>query len=100
MHSRVPWTQREEILESRKRRGKQLEAMLNDATERLSDHNKGIRLLDEKESLDLEKKISIYQRKLDTMTGELDEREIERIIKREQLRNERLKERRERRTEL
>jgi hypothetical protein len=73
--------------------------MLADATERLADHNSDKRLLEEKEKTDLEKKISIYQRKLETMQGDLDEREVERIIKREQLRNERLKERRERRTE-
>lgn len=74
--------------------------MLSDATERLNDHNKGVRLLEEKDKSDLEKKISIYQRKLDTMTGDLDEREVERIIKREQLRNERVQERRDRRGEL
>jgi hypothetical protein len=91
------FSKREEILESRKRRSKQLDAMLQDATERLKDHNSGTRLLIEKEKVDLEKKINIYQRKLDTMTGDLDEREIERIIEREKLRNDRMKERRERR---
>jgi hypothetical protein len=91
------FSQREEILESRKRRSKQLDAMLVDATERLKDHNSGTRLLIEKEKIDLEKKINIYQRKLETMTGDLDEREVERIIKREALRNDRMKERRERR---
>jgi hypothetical protein len=74
-----------------------LDAMLVDATERLKDHNSGTRLLIEKEKIDLEKKINIYQRKLETMTGDLDEREVERIIKREALRNDRMKERRERR---
>jgi hypothetical protein len=91
--------QREEILESRKRRSKQLDAMLQDAQERLKDHKSGTRLLVEDEKVDLEKKINIYQRKLDTMTGDLDEREIERIIEREKLRNDRMKERRERRAE-
>lgn len=73
--------------------------MLQDATARLADHNSGTRLLIEKEKVDLEKKINIYQRKLETMTGDLDEREVERIIKREALRNERMKERQERRQE-
>jgi hypothetical protein len=93
-------SQREEILASRKRRAKQLETMLDDARERLRDHEKKIRLLTEDEKAALIKKIDIYQRKLDTMTGELDEREVDRILKREQLRNERLKERRQRRSEL
>jgi hypothetical protein len=93
------FSQREEILESRKRRSKQLDAMLQDATERLADHKSGTRMLVEKERVDLEKKINIYQRKLETMQGDLDEREIERIMKREELRNDRMTERRERRAE-
>jgi len=71
-----------------------------DSKQRIADHNAGTRILDDDEKLDLEKKISIYQRKLDTMQGDLDEREIERILKREQLRNERMRERREKRSEL
>ena len=74
--------------------------MLLDSKQRLADHSAGIRILDDEEKVDLEKKISIYQRKLETMQGDLDEREIERILKREQLRNERMRERREKRSEL
>jgi hypothetical protein len=92
--------QREEILASRKRRAVQLEKMLEDARERLRDHEKSIRLLTDDEKKALERKVDLYQRKLDTLTGDLDEREIERIIKREELRNERLRERRARREEL
>jgi phage-related minor tail protein len=96
----IPQLQREEILASRKRRAVQLEKMLEDARERLRDHEKSIRLLTDEEKKALEKKIDLYQRKLDTLTGDLDERELERIIKREELRNERLRERRARREEL
>jgi hypothetical protein len=89
--------QREEILESRRRRAKQLEAMLEDSKQRLTDHHAGTKLLNEKDKAALEKKINIYQRKLETLQGDLDDREVERIIKREKLRDERLKERRARR---
>ena len=93
-------TTREEVLASRRRRAKQLEEMLDDARQRLVDHTRGHRFLGETELTDLEKKISIYQRKLDTMRTDLDDREVDRIIKREKLRDERLKERRAQRSEL
>jgi len=93
-------TTREEILASRRRRSKQIEDLLEDSKQRLMDHSTGVRLLDEKERGDLEKKITIYQRKLDTMRGDLDEREVERILKREQLQAERLKKRRAQHGEL
>jgi hypothetical protein len=87
-------------LASRERRSKQIESVLDDSKQRLADHNAGTRILSDIEKADLEKKISIYQRKLETMQGDLDEREVERILKREKLRNERQKDRRSRRSEL
>jgi hypothetical protein len=71
--------------------------MLADARQRLDDHRSGTRLLDDEELKALEKKVDIYQRKVDTMQGDLDDREIERILEREKIRNERLQDRRERR---
>jgi hypothetical protein len=90
-------------LASRQRRTKQLEAMLDDGKERLADHHNSVRLLSEKERVDLEKKVGIYQRKIESMQSDLDELEVERILKREKLRDERYREhqkRRERRSEL
>jgi hypothetical protein len=87
-------SQREEILASRERRAKQIEAMLLDSKQRYNDHTSGIRLLSEGELADLQKKIDIYQRKLESLQAPLDEREVERILRREKLRNERLNERR------
>ena len=88
--------QREEILESRRRRKVQLEAMLHDAEERLDQHRKGQKILTDDEVKALEKKADIFGRKLETMRDDLDDREIERIMAREKLRNERLAERRKR----
>lgn len=93
-------TTREEILASRRRRARQIEDILEDAQRRLRDHDAGTRLLAAGERADLEKKITIYQRKLDTMRGDLDEKEVQRILQREKLRDERLKQRRAQRSEL
>jgi hypothetical protein len=97
---RLSFTKREEILASRQRRKKQLESMLIDARQRLADHRSGSKLLSSDELKSLDKKVDIYQRKLDTMQDDLDDREVERILKREQIHNERLHERRQRRSEL
>lgn len=70
--------------------------MLHDADERLEQHKNGQKLLTDEEVKALEKKKAIYSRKLETMRDDLDDREIERIIAREKLRNERLAERRAR----
>jgi hypothetical protein len=92
---------REEILASRERRIKQLETLLEDSQQRYNDHTSGIRLLSEKDVADLQKKIDIYTRKLDSMTSApLDEREIQRILHRERIQNERLQERRNAHREL
>ena len=85
--------QREEILASRQRRVEQLEAMLNDAKQQLQGHNSGRRLLDDEERTNLQRKVDVFSRKLESMQGELDDREVERILKREELRDQRLKER-------
>ena len=92
--------QREEILASRERRIKQIETLLEDSQQRYNDHKSGIRMLNDKELNDLQKKIDIYTRKLESMMTPLDEREVQRIIQREQIRNERLKERRNTHREL
>ncbi len=89
--------QREEILANRARRKKQLEGHLLELRQQLADHTTGKKLLDGKDLASLEQKIHTYQRKLDTMEGDMDEKEVERILKREELRFERDEERRRRR---
>ena len=68
--------------------------MLHDAEERLEQHNSGKKILTDDEAKALEKKADIFSRKLETMRDDLDDREIEKIMVREKLRNERLAERR------
>lgn len=74
--------------------------MLRDAKQQLEDHTSGRRLLDDDERTRVEKKVDIFQRKLDTMSEELSDFEIERMLKREEIRNERMRDRLARREEL
>lgn len=85
---------------SRKRRSEQLEQLLAEVKQRLADHKSGDRLLTDEEKTKMEKKAEIFQRKLDTMKEMPDERELERMLKREQLIKERAKERQARNEEL
>ena len=82
---------------NRARRKKQLESLLIDAQQQRSDHSAGKKLLEPAELADLDKKVHVYQRKLETMEGDMDEREVIRIQKREELRHHRDEERRQRR---
>jgi len=88
---------REEILATRAKRKEQLEGLLLETKQQLTDHNSGKRLLDAKDLAGVQKKIHVYERKLETMEGDMDEREVERILKREELRFQRDEERRRRR---
>lgn len=81
-------------MESRRRRKVQLEAMLKDAQLRLDEHVTGRKVLTADEIRALEKKVDIFSRKLETMQDDLNDMEIERIMTREKLRNDRIKERR------
>mmetsp|Transcript_3169 Transcript_3169/g.4264 ORF Transcript_3169/g.4264 Transcript_3169/m.4264 type:complete len:126 (-) Transcript_3169:339-716(-) len=86
---------RVEIVESRSRRSSQLETMLQDAKNRLTDHSKGRKLLDDEEKISLERKVELYTRKLEMLTTVPDDMEVERILHREKARDDRVNERRE-----
>ena len=55
----------------------------------MEDHTSGRRLLDDQEFSTLERKLNAYERKLETMSGEMDEKEVDRVLQREKLRYER-----------
>jgi len=90
-------SQKEEIKANRAKRREQLSKLLDEARESMEDHTSGRRLLEDKELHTLERKIDAYERKLETMQGEMDEREVERVLQREKLRYERDAARREER---
>ncbi|CAB9526246.1 expressed unknown protein [Seminavis robusta] len=89
---------REEIIANRERRKEHLQKLLEEARETKDNHVSGRKLLSEEELTAVDRKINAFERKMETMQGEMDEREIERVLQREQLRAERdEKRRRERR---
>lgn len=93
--------QREEILANRARRKEKLEEMLAENQRKLEDHKAERNLLKAEEVETLEKRINAFSRKLETMQGDLDEREIEKLIEREHMRKKRHEERRaQRKSEL
>ena len=57
--------------------------MIMDARKKLADHSMGETVLTIKEKEELENKIDIFQRKLDSMQVDLEEWEIQRMIVRE-----------------
>lgn len=74
---------REQILETRNRRKRQLKVMLVDARKKLADHSAGEKPLTEEAKAILVNSIDVYRRKIESMEGELEEWEIERLIARE-----------------
>ena len=66
-----------------------MQKLLDEAVETMENHKSGRNLLEEDDLTALERKISAYTRKLETMQGEMDDREVDRVIEREKLRYER-----------
>jgi hypothetical protein len=81
------------VLASRQRRSGQLEKLLVNLKQQIADHDSGDRILSDVDKAKVDKKVDIFQKKLDSMKEMPDEREIERILKREKLMKERQKER-------
>lgn len=81
----------------REHRRKQIEGLLEDANKQLTAHTSGKKILSDEDLKSLKQKVHVYVRKLETMEGEMDEREVERILKRDELRFQRDEERRRRR---
>lgn len=79
---------RESVLESMEKRKGQLELLLFETRAKLADHNMGKALLEDEERQRLEKREQLVQRKLEKYKG-VDDEEIERHMRREQLRLER-----------
>ena len=84
---------REEILATREHRKRRLEDMIGDMEEQLEDSSHGRRRLSESQRYSIEKRMNVYKRKLETMQGHLDDRKVDRILAREELRAERYIER-------
>ena len=66
-------TTREQILETRNRRKRQLRVMMMDARKQLADHSAGEKTLTAELKEQLENKVDIFQRKIDSMEVDLEE---------------------------
>lgn len=66
-------TTREQVMETRERRKRQLRKMILDARKKLADHSAGEITLTADKKKALEDQMDIFQRKLDTMKDELEE---------------------------
>lgn len=65
---------REEILQKRENRRRQLQGMVNYMRQQLADHSAEEKILDPEEKASIEKRMDIYQRKISTISGEMDDR--------------------------
>ncbi|KAL7567182.1 hypothetical protein ACA910_021174 [Epithemia clementina (nom. ined.)] len=90
---------RQEVLENRQRRAKQLEVMLADAQGRLDEHASHLRVLDSEEKASLERKVELYSRKLEMLNQVPSDFEIDRILARERERDVRVHARRQKQLE-
>ena len=66
-------TTREQVLETRNRRKKQLKVIVMDAQRKLADHSAGVKILTEEEKTQLENNVDLFQRKIESMEVELEE---------------------------
>lgn len=66
-------TTREEILETRNRRKRQVKVMVADAKKKLAEYASGERILTEEEKTQLESSVDLFQRKIESMEVELEE---------------------------
>jgi hypothetical protein len=77
---------REEILATREQRKKQFSGRVDAWKEQLGHHESGRRRLSDPEAQSIQKKIEIYQRKLEWhLEGEMDDRQVDRILAREEI---------------
>eukprot|EP00934_Nitzschia_sp_Nitz4_P008320 Nitzschia sp. Nitz4//scaffold2_size372955//316114//316647//NITZ4_000463-RA/size372955-snap-gene-0.50-mRNA-1//1//CDS//3329546898//8310//frame0 len=82
-------TTREEIIENRNKRRRQLKNLINSMRKKLADHSAGEQILEEEEKATMERRLDLYARKLEMLKGDMEEWEIERILSRSQSQNDR-----------
>jgi hypothetical protein len=91
---------REEILATRDSRRERLVSMIRDMDVQLEDHSSGRRRLYDADASKLEKRARAYKMKLEMLQGDLDDRDVDRILAREDIRAEIHRARRSRGREL
>ena len=76
-------------MENYERRREQLRKLVEQTKEKVADHEDGRNLLEDEEYALLTKRIGLYEQKLERMEGPMDEREIDRMVERMKMREER-----------
>jgi hypothetical protein len=62
---------------------------LGETKDKVADHHDGRNLLEDEELASFTKRVNLYERKLEKMKQPLDEKEIARMVEREEMRAER-----------
>jgi mevalonate pyrophosphate decarboxylase len=76
-------------MKNRDKRTDQLVRLLDETKEKVANHRSGKELLEDADVATFEKRVDLYERKLERMKQPLDEKEIERMVQREEMRAER-----------
>eukprot|EP00536_Pseudo-nitzschia_multiseries_P007589 jgi/Psemu1/18305/gm1.18305_g len=79
---------RDNIVANYERRRDHLRKLVEKHKEDVADHESGRRLLEDEEYEKFTKRIRLFQKKLDSMEGPMDEREIDRMVERAKMRDE------------
>jgi peptidoglycan hydrolase CwlO-like protein len=79
---------REELLATRERRKEQFGGRFEEMKQQMEEHTTGQRLMNENEFNRLERKMKAYERKLEHLHTEIDDRHIDRLLDREAMLNE------------
>ena len=78
--------QRDQIIKNREKRTDQLDRLLGETKDKVADHHAGTNLLEDEELAKFTKRAELYHRKLEKMKQPLDEKEIARMVQREETR--------------
>mmetsp|Transcript_23167 Transcript_23167/g.54687 ORF Transcript_23167/g.54687 Transcript_23167/m.54687 type:complete len:125 (-) Transcript_23167:1351-1725(-) len=80
---------RDQIVANYERRREHLRKLVEQHKEDVANHESGRKLLEQEEYDKFTKRIRLFQKKLDSMEGPMDEREIDRMMERTRMREER-----------
>ena len=80
---------RDHILANYGRRREQLKKIIEETKEKVSSHEEGRNLLEEDEYARLQKNIGLFEKKLERMSEPMDDKDLDRMVERENMRAER-----------
>ncbi|KAG7336743.1 hypothetical protein IV203_028160 [Nitzschia inconspicua] len=86
-----PRASRQGIIENHNRRREQLRKLLEETKEKVDAHEHGRSLLQGDEYDTLKKRIGLFEKKLEKMEGPMNDREIDKILERQKIRQERIR---------